>query len=325
MKAIRGRPAAILVQLSWTHEERGPLEDLAKRAARYARRHRRHRLIVLANTQKEHDLLAARGLDVVFCNGSIFLSTEIFRPLSLGIKPFKAVYDAVLSPYKRHYLASGIEDLALITYTKHDSGSDYIRSTMDILPEAAWLNGRPDREITLLGPAEVNRCINSAGTGLCLSATEGFMFASAQYLLAGLPVVTTRSKGGRDVFYDPGYVRTVDDDPKAVSAAVSEFLEDCPLPESVRNATLNRFRPFRTRFAALMRDLLDESDSQNLWSDGWPDGLPNKLEGSGFTREENLLALKTPGQAPPWFLRRNSPGQQGPQDILADYGKVERQ
>lgn len=323
LRAIRGRPAYFLIQLSWTHEEPNILNDLVKRVAKYSRRNRQHELIVLANTQEERDLLAARGLQAVFCNGSAFLSADIFHPIPASKKSFEAVYDAVLSPYKRHYLASGISELALITYTKHDSTTEYVQSTIDILPRATWLNGKPDGELVLLGASEVNQCINRARAGLCLSAREGFMYASAQYLLAGLPIVTTQSTGGRDIFYDPAFVRTVDDDPDEVAAAVSELCDDPPPPESIRKATLSAFRPFRNRFVELMQDLLAGSDGLDLWKDGWPDGLPNKLEGTGISLQENLLALATPRQAPPWHLHGSDFKQQERHAILRDSGKVE--
>ena len=37
--------------------------------------------------------------------------------------------------------------------------------------------------------------------GLCLSKSEGAMFASIEYLLCGLPIVSTKSVGGRDIFF----------------------------------------------------------------------------------------------------------------------------
>ncbi|WP_164127899.1 glycosyltransferase, partial [Stenotrophomonas maltophilia] len=56
-----------------------------------------------------------------------------------------------------------------------------------------------------LTPEAVNRVYNQAAVGLCLSAVEGAMCASMEYLMAGLPVVSTPSVGGRDVYFDPDY------------------------------------------------------------------------------------------------------------------------
>jgi hypothetical protein len=46
------------------------------------------------------------------------------------------------------------------------------------------------------------------------------MWAAFEYLLYGLPVVSTRSIGGRDRYFLGAYCRIVDDDPYAVAAAV---------------------------------------------------------------------------------------------------------
>ena len=54
-----------------------------------------------------------------------------------------------------------------------------------------------------LNTEEVRRILVQSRCGLALSAQEGAMYASGEYLLAGLPVVTTRSRGGRDAFTIP--------------------------------------------------------------------------------------------------------------------------
>jgi glycosyltransferase involved in cell wall biosynthesis len=250
-------------------------------------------------------MLSAEGLNALHCNGSVFLSTDIFHPITDGPKKYDAIYDAVTSPYKRHHLAQNINSLALITYTKGDSSQAYIRSTIETLSHAEWLNGSPAQETVSFDAREVNRCINKAHAGLCLSAREGFMYASAQYLLAGIPVVSTRSKGGRDVFYDPAFVKTVDDNPNAILEAVQELCEAQISSEFIRDFTLERFRPFRNRFVSLMQGILDGEWRPDTWKNGWPENLPNKLEGSAFTLQENLAALESPGQTPPWQQSEN--------------------
>ncbi|WP_092048398.1 glycosyltransferase [Planctomicrobium piriforme] len=51
---------------------------------------------------------------------------------------------------------------------------------------------------------EVNLVHNQSRIGVILSEQEGGCGASTEYLLAGLPVVSTSSTGGRDLFYDSG-------------------------------------------------------------------------------------------------------------------------
>jgi glycosyltransferase involved in cell wall biosynthesis len=49
----------------------------------------------------------------------------------------------------------------------------------------------------------VNQGLARAVVGLCLSTVEGSNYASMEYMLAGLPIVSTPSIGGREVYFDP--------------------------------------------------------------------------------------------------------------------------
>src|SRR5262245_4520648 len=73
------------------------------------------------------------------------------------------------------------------------------------------------------------------------------MYASLEYMLAGLPVVTTPSRGGRDAFFDADYCWTVDPDPRSIRDAVVA-LRDKGIPRHVvRQRTLERIEAERQR------------------------------------------------------------------------------
>jgi hypothetical protein len=301
LQALRRRRCHVLVQLSWTHESAGMTARLEKRVLRYTRRYPGHEITILANTPAEQQAVASRGLEALYCSGAVFLSPSVFYPIPDCRKEFRAIYDAVVSPYKRHELAREVENLALITYRKATSTRAHIRSTLAALGDAAWLNGRPDGKLEWFDQPAVNRNLNRARVGLCLSAVEGMMFASAQYLLAGLPVVTTPSAGGRHVFYERDYVRTVAENPAAVAAAVEEFCAAPPDPAHIRQRTLQKFSEHRGRFLERMRDLVAGRDPDGIWKNGWPEALPHKLDGGRFSLRENLAAVGRPGQIAPWL------------------------
>ncbi|MEE4217572.1 MAG: hypothetical protein V2I48_08190 [Xanthomonadales bacterium] len=300
LQMLSKQEAHLLVQISWDHEPEYRARAMAKSAARYLARHRKHRITFLANTPDEQASLQATGLDAVYCNGSVFLSESVHCPVPGSEKDFNAVYDAVVSPYKRHELAVDVKKLALITYRKGDSTDRYIHATVKGLKDAAWLNGSPDKPTVWINDRQVNQAINRARVGLALSAEEGFMYGSAQCLLAGLPVVSTHSVGGRDIFYDPAYTRIVADDPAAVAAAVEDFCAHPPPAELIRGGTLKRFAPHRERFMQLMRGITAGSESEDVWQGALPRSRPNKWRGTAFTVRENLSALRKPGQAAPW-------------------------
>jgi hypothetical protein len=49
---------------------------------------------------------------------------------------------------------------------------------------------------------QINNIYSQAYVAGIFSLSEGACFASTQYLLSGLPVVSTKSKGGRDIWYN---------------------------------------------------------------------------------------------------------------------------
>lgn len=125
---------------------------------------------------------------------------------------------------------------------------------------------------------QINAAYNQARVGLCLSRVEGCMCVGIQYLLAGLPVVTTRNVGGRDEFFDPAYVRWVDDDPEAVADAVAELVALNLDPDMIRQAALDKMKHHRSRLQAWIQHVIQaEGGELGKWGGDWPQDLSNKL------------------------------------------------
>lgn len=53
-----------------------------------------------------------------------------------------------------------------------------------------------------LSPEEIVKFANQSYVGGIFSPIEGQCLASSEYLLCGLPVISVKSKGGRDVWYN---------------------------------------------------------------------------------------------------------------------------
>ena len=81
----------------------------------------------------------------------------------------------------------------------------------------------------------VVKLLNQCRVGLCLSAAEGAMRASMEYLLCGLMVVSTESIGGRDRYLMPPYARIVSDDPDAVARAVRDMVATAVPKPAIRD------------------------------------------------------------------------------------------
>jgi glycosyltransferase involved in cell wall biosynthesis len=139
-----------------------------------------------------------------------------------------------------------------------------------LAPAHLVLNPLQNGVLLVLKAAEVNEACNSAAVGLCLSASEGAMLASMEYLLAGLPIVTTPSLGGRDLFFDPEYCLTVPPDPRSVREGV-EALRRRRIPrEYVRQRTLAKIEPQRRTFLELLDGILERQGSAPCFCGPWP-------------------------------------------------------
>ena len=81
------------------------------------------------------------------------------------------------------------------------------------------------------------------------------MFVSVEYLLCGIPVVSTPSIGGRDVFFSDPYTRIVEAHPEAVAEAVQELKQRKVHPQEIRREVLCRIAEHRRRFLLLLQEI----------------------------------------------------------------------
>ena len=110
--------------------------------------------------------------------------------------------------------------------------------------------------IQFLNHHQVRGVLNASRCGLALSAEEGAMYASAEYLLCGLPVVTTASRGGRHEFFHGDYVDVVEDTADAVAAGVARMIARDIDPNMIRKRTLLLMREHRGRMLMRLSALL---------------------------------------------------------------------
>jgi glycosyltransferase involved in cell wall biosynthesis len=159
----------------------------------------RNNVIICMNSASEYSRY--RAIDpksrCVKVNNSSFLSTETFKINSLGIdKDAPAIMNAKSWIFKRHYLTEKLNNKIFISY-REEADKNY--------PQYCDIRKFDPRHLYLDVSAEKVSGLNSeAGFGLALSEVEGACYASTEYLLCGLPVISTPSLGGRDEFYSTG-------------------------------------------------------------------------------------------------------------------------
>lgn len=182
--------------------------------------------------------------NVDFVSNNFTISEELFTLDSKG-REYTAVLNAKPYDFKRPQLASEIGNLAIISYKEHQAKAEGRYVDVRSLQHAGMWWGI-DRKLV----SDIN---NRSYSGLALSASEGACYASTEYLLCGLPVISTPSEGGRDVYFNATNSRIVDATPQAVAAAATSIVLETQLGlidhQAIRAEAVELQRRFRRTFA----------------------------------------------------------------------------
>ena len=190
---------------------------------------------ILYNSPEEESNGLKFGLRGSVVNHNAWIDENALKPLSLR-KKYRALYIARPTDFKRHYLAEKVKNLALA------AGGFNHRNLQVDLPHAD--NDTSKR----LSKKEICEIINESQCGLCLSREEGACYSSSEYLLCGVPVVSTYSRGGRDVWYTEENSILCEDSAKAVKEAVKQAQVKKWDPELIRSRHLEQAQIYRERF-----------------------------------------------------------------------------
>lgn len=203
--------------------------------------------VVLANDDREFNAFTALGFTSIVINNNAWLDEKLVMQVQPDTpKIFDAIYVGRKVAIKRHMLAAKVPNLALV------AGPSYRATNQVETPDTViYTNTDP------LTPAEVCTKINQSLCGLILSPAEGACFASSEYLLCGVPVVSTLSEGGRDVWYDTDNSIIVEPHEDAVRDAVAQWGKRKVDPATIRQNHINLATVFRNRFVTLLSETLD--------------------------------------------------------------------
>ncbi|MGE0484957.1 MAG: glycosyltransferase [Gammaproteobacteria bacterium] len=268
-----GEHVHLFVQLGWALESHlaGIVEHVAAAPACIS-------LTVLAADASGCELLRERGIDAIVANHNAFLDERVMYPEPAAERCYDAVYVARFKPLKRHELARAVPRLALVS-GDHDVGAADIAAVQALGLDVAWSNVDAAGRIAPLAPAAVRALIARAGCGLALSAVEGAMYASAEYLLCGRPLVSTPARGGREAFFDEACVEVVEPSADAVAAGVVAITARAPMPLEIRRRTLARMRPHRLRLVDRLSAIFDTDLAPLADSNGWLPLFRHRLRG----------------------------------------------
>ena len=226
-----------------------------------------HDITLVCNTKQEFDIFQSRGVKCKYINQNALVDSSIFNVNTSIEKNHEVVYNGRLELTKRHYLLKKCKSISLVSAIVHnvnDSKNAFLNHLNSTIPHAQILNFNPFRKLTnytfdesipQLTSKEISDYYNAHKVGVILSDKEGACYASVEYLLSGLPVVSTVSIGGRDVFLDNRFCRTVKSTSNAVYNAVEELKLLNISPEFVRQETIKNFQPHILEFKKMLQGI----------------------------------------------------------------------
>jgi glycosyltransferase involved in cell wall biosynthesis len=259
---------------TWSIEGSGTVRLIQRNLGEHCERYREHRFLFMCNTLKEAQLLEDLRVPAIFLNKNFTVSDRIFRPIEGPSVEFDAIYNARFVPVKRHELAAAVPRVGYVTYisaSRTQEFHDLYAAALARNPDHVLLNELVEGLPVRMSQERVNAALGRGAVGLILSEIEGSNYATVEYLLAGLPVVSTPSKGGRDVFFDPDYCIVCEPNPAAVRDAVAALRQRNIPRDVVRARTLARIELDRRRFLDIVNNLIEQLGGARPYNEGvWP-------------------------------------------------------
>ena len=207
--------------------------------------------IILYNSARELANGSNFGFLGEIINNNCWLEENNFSIHELP-KKYDAFYVARAVKFKRHCLAAKIKRLAL-------AAGDKLYGS-----EAAELPTCMNDPYKFLNKREISILCGQSNCGLILSAEEGACRVSSEYLMSGIPVVSTKSLGGRDVWYNADNSIICQDSEDAVKEAVEEACSKTWDSKKIRSTHIEQAINYRNKFKELLKKALLKLDYQSL-------------------------------------------------------------
>jgi len=220
--------------------------------------------IILANTQEEYEYYSDNfDLDVLFCNHNAFLNEDRFIIREDIKKEYNLVVSSCFSKYKNVSYAEKIPNVLHIGYV-NESKVEYIPN---FGYRANFKNNSTDiNDWNWICTKKYVSLLNSAICGGIFSAREGSCFASSEYLLCGLPVISTKSVGGRDVFYNEHNSVICDNNSDSVKNVFDELIKNIQFYDKhkIRENKLKQMDYFRDVLTVYVQNKIEDKYKESV-------------------------------------------------------------
>ena len=208
-----------------------------------------HMFIALHVNAAESANFHRSGIRSIAGNSAIFVDESgwsVDDPPHPDIPSADAVMIAGLQDWKNHHLAAGLDAPHFIYAAPNDAQIAKVRTHC---PSAHMINHILGKgQYHRLSSAEIGSVFSRAKVSLALSLEEGVHRGSIESLLAGLPMVSVDSIGGRDAYYCDDNALIVAATAQAVREGVAQMVARQLDRAQVRRATLNLLLPERQYF-----------------------------------------------------------------------------
>lgn len=213
---------------------------MTDKAIKIVNNNKDYNIVLLANSEEEKSYFEKNvSCDVLYFNHNALLDENKFKINNTTVE-YDLVIDSCFSSYKNRDLACKVDNTVHIGYFKKNE---------KIIPSFGTIANTINNSYTRLNRDQICNIYNKSYVGGIFSLCEGACFASTQYLLAGIPIVSTESKGGRDIWYN--FSNSIicnnneDDCYKSVQKAKNMVITGEFNRESIRNNTIELINKFR--------------------------------------------------------------------------------
>ena len=228
---------------------------------------------IMYNNPDEMGISHEHGFSGDLIPHNTWLDENLFK-ISKCEKKYDALYTARRTSWKRYELAANIDNLAAAAGGPNHGN---VKCSIPLCKNDPSIRLTPEQMVQLM---------NESWCGLSLSEEEGGSFSTSEYLLCGLPVVSTPSKGGRDYWFNSDNSIIAEPTPIDVKRAVDLVKEKNFNPQIIRRDHIRKARALRQKFIDKLSVIFEEYNIDDIPAHKYfTDNYYHKLRGSSHIDE----------------------------------------
>lgn len=219
--------------------------------------------IICANTIEEYNKLLDnknkfKDAKIIYANNCAFTDEDAYTIHKDVEKQYDLVVNSSFCSYKRAYLSELINNSIYIGYAQNDE---------PIIPKngilANYKNNNVDKDnFVFLKIKDIVDINNKSKIGGIFSAVEGACSSSIEYLLCGIPVISTHSIGGRDVWFNEYNHILCEADQTSVQEKHNELINNINNglidKNLIRNKVIDLMNIFRNNLVEAVSEIIAE-------------------------------------------------------------------